>query len=352
MVMRSVILILIAAAWSFDCSAEDTITLNDGRTISGTIDKEDADNVTITLTNGDQRAVSKVRIAKIERGSMGAAAVAKGPEKAPETGEPKKIKPLGAKAEEPKITAEQLALVKEMGAIDPAKRQAALERFKREPETYLPAALALLNPKVATDEYTRIRILRAIGELGPLNEQTSKTLAYVSTHDPYVESRREACATIRKTGLDDAMRELLRYAQQDDINVRRAVAFALREIDDPRVLQSLVGSIPMPKVNANNAEPTGIDKPKYTLPTGPGGVNMPIYLPAQEVAGVAEDIDSPAAQLLKLIANKDLGSAPYTWANWYREKAGEISASERDEYRRNRTMRGRMGTPPSGSSGP
>ncbi|HYF51514.1 MAG TPA: hypothetical protein VEJ63_19020, partial [Planctomycetota bacterium] len=72
----------------FLCSAvhaEDTITLKDGRAISGTIVKEDDESVFITQ-NGEQRGIAKSRIAKIERGAKPAAAA---PAAEPKPADPK-----------------------------------------------------------------------------------------------------------------------------------------------------------------------------------------------------------------------------------------------------------------------
>jgi hypothetical protein len=338
-ILKLLAVMLVAGAWAGRGRAADSVTLNDGRTIEGTIEKEDADTVWIKLANGDQRAVAKVRIDKIYRSGQGEVAAGKPPEKG---GEKRSRQP---KDDGAKTSGAQVAVIKDLAAFDPEKRKAALEKIKSDADVFLPVMLAMLHPKQPTDEVTRVRILRAMSEL-QLNEQAGKTLAYVCTHDPYAEARREACATIRQAALDDAMRELSRYAASEEAATRYATATAMREIDDPRVLRALAASIPQPTVNANNAEPSGLDKPKYVLPTGPGGLNMPIYLPTQEVSGVATDIDSPGAQMLKLIARKNLGNLPHTWSNWFREKYGEITSSERDEYRDKRSVRSRLGVPP------
>ncbi|MFH0939804.1 MAG: HEAT repeat domain-containing protein [Planctomycetota bacterium] len=236
--------------------------------------------------------------------------------------------------------------IKDLGAPELVVRKAALEKIKLKKEKYLPTLLALMHPKQLIDEYTRIGILRALAALAPLTEQGSRVLAFVAVHDPYGEVRREACCVIRNLGNNAAMRELLKYAGSEDANLRRAVAIALREIDDPRPLAALIRAIPPPSGNVDLGLPTNIEKPKYLLPIGLCGVKIPIWLPTQDIAGTVTNIDSPAAQLLKMIAGKDLGSFFGTWYNWYREKIGEITASERNSYLDHRSMRNRMGVPP------
>jgi HEAT repeat protein len=343
---RFCILLLMMTFAAF--AADDVITLNDGRTVAGKIIKEDADSVFIQQ-DGEQRGIAKSRIAKIERAARPADA------KAPVAGNERPANknekpPLDEDAMRSQVvTAQQ---IRKLGSSDLDERTAAKVKILDGKNEMLPVMLAMLHPKADVDEYTRIGILRILVDFAPLTEQASKTLAFSAVNDPYAEARREACVTIRTLGDDIALRELIRYSSSEDMNMKKRCAIALREIDDQRLLASLIRAIPSPNVTANQGEVGGLSEPAYTLPTGPGGMNMPIYLPKQEVAGTATDIDSPAATLLKLIANKPLGNMQYGWFNWYREKLGDITAAERNAYKERRSARDRMGSPPSGSSSP
>jgi len=347
------LLLLLCAA----VQAEDTITLKDGRTISGTIVKEDEESVFISQ-NGEQRGIAKSRIEKID--PKPAAPV--DPKAAAAEPKPKTVMPAPAAlivqkpgAPEPIVmdlrsSGALIDKVRELGLPDPKARKTAQAEISAKKDEYMPAMLGMLHPKFDSDEFTRIGILRLLAANAPLTEVGSRMLAFVAIHDPHPEVRREACVTIRTLADDDAIRELMRFCQVEDATTKKAVAVALHEIDDKRLLASIIRAIPAPSVTANQGEPTGLDQPKYNLPVGPGGTKLPIWLPAQEVSGVATDIDSPAADLLKLIAKKDLGNMPYSWLNWFREKIGDISQAERDTYKEKRSLRGRMGTPP-GDSG-
>ena len=233
---------------------------------------------------------------------------------------------------------------KDLGAPEPEKRKAAREKVVQARLDAPPVLLAMLSPKQSTDESTRIGVLRALADSPPLTDQAAQTLAWTAVHDKYPEVRREACAAIRHLQDDRAVREVLRFGFAQDTNVRRAAAGALREIDDPRALATLVRGIPTPDVTANVTGPNGPLQPSLTVPAGPFGARLPLFLPRGEVSGTASDIGSPFVDLLRLIAGKDFGTLPPGWLNWYREKIGDIGAAERDQYRR--SLRERMNLPP------
>ena len=326
--------------------AEDAITLVDGRKLTGTITKEEADTVYIKLSDGDERGILRSRITRLERhylpGQKPPGAEGAGPKSA--VAEPAAPDPSKAVA----VLADQ---IRNLGSPSPPVRKAVLDKLQSIKAEAVPVMLALLQPKLDTDEWTRIGILRALVELAPLDETASKTLAFAALFDAYPEVRREAAISIRKLRDDGAVRELIKLANTEDGNLRRRLAVVVHEVDDPRILAALIRSIPQPSVTANQGPVTGGEAPAYVLPVGPGGLNIPIYLPKQEVAGVASDIGSPIAELMKLVAGKDLGSLPFAWANWFREKLGDISASDRDSYREHRSLRNRIGSPGSGSGG-
>jgi len=334
---------LIAAAGKLH--AEETITLTDGRTLSGTIVAEDDKQIIVKLPDGDQRALLKSRVAAIAK-----ATPAKPPVEPAPAGKPihvvkddmKELVPSGASTNP---SAERIAVIKELGASQPLRRQKAAAEILKDKESHVPIMLAMLHPKQPTDEYTRIGILRTLVDCVPLSDQAAATLGYMSLFDPYPEARREACVTIRTLADDRAMREIMKYAASPNAAIVRAVAVTLHEIDDPRVLLALIRALPQPSVTSSNvdaSEVSGLDKPAYQLPVGPGGASMPIFLPSGPVNGIATDLDSPAVPLLKQIAGKDLGNLAYGWFNWYREKTGEIGKTERDQYNEKRSIRDRM----------
>jgi len=238
-----------------------------------------------------------------------------------------------------------MAEFKDLGAPQPEKRKLAQEKVRQTRLDALPALLGMLHPKQDTDEFTRIGVLRMIAEFAPLTDQAAQTLAWAAVMEKHLEVRREACAAIRQLQEDRALREVLRYGLAQDAAVRRSAAQALREIDDARALAGLVRAIPMPSVNANVGMPNSYSEPNMTLPLGPSGARMPIFLPQQSISGVATDIGSPAVDLLKEIAGKDFGNLPFGWMNWYREKAAQIGAAEREAYREHRSARELMNAP-------
>jgi len=52
-----------------------------------------------------------------------------------------------------------------------------------------------------------------------------------------------------------------------------------------------------------------------------------------------------AADALKLVAGKDLGSSPFAWHHWFRQKIGTLTNADLERAYRNRTMRSRMNAP-------
>jgi len=312
-------------------AAEDTITLTDGKTVKGQITKEDNDHVYIEK-DGEARAILRTRITRIERVSV-------------------KTVPAVTEIKEPvsKLGEKDISILynelKDIGASDPLKRNAALAIARQKKDDATPVLLAMLNPKMPTDEWTHISVFRALADLAPLPDQAVQTLAWCAVFDPYPEARREACNTIRRLQDDRAIRQLLNYGLSENPKQKFAAAIALHEIDDNRILAALVRAIPMPSVNANLGEQGTISTPTVNLPVGPGGTRMPIFLPQGSISGIANDVSSPASDLLKLISGKDIGNMPFSWANWYREKNGEISADDRDAYKHNRSARDRMNAP-------
>jgi len=329
----------ICGAVSF-AHAEDTVILKDGKTVKGDVSHQDADNVYIKLADGEARAIPKTNIVKIERRKVVAAG-----EKAPDIPaapeQPQKI-PSPNERDVSKL----FNAMKDLGSSDPAKRAAALELAKQKKDEATPVLLGMLNPKLNGDEWTHIGILRALGELAPLNDQAAQTLAWAAVSDPFPEARREACNTIRRTGDDRAIRQLAASGTAENPKMRQSAAVALHEIDDNRVLAALIHAVPMPSVTANLGEPNGqLQRPDMNLPVGPRGTSLPIFLPKSDIAGTATDISSPAADLLKAISGKDLGNMPYGWVNWYREKLGETTEADRESYKENRSMRQKMNAP-------
>jgi hypothetical protein len=236
--------------------------------------------------------------------------------------------------------------LRDLGSPNAERRKAAQAKARDAKWDALPLLLGMLSPKAETGELTRLSAVRVLATFAPWTEQTSKTVAWAAVFDKHLEVRREACAAIRTIQDDPAIKELLRYGLAKDAAIQRAAAAALRELDDMRAIAALIQAVPMPNVTANMGEPTQVFRPDITLPVGPGGARLPIFLPqGQEVSGVATEVGGPVTDLLKLIAGKDLGNLPFGWLNWYREKAGDIGAAERDQYREHRSMRERMNAP-------
>jgi hypothetical protein len=355
------IVLLAACAASGVRAGEDTITLTNGRTYVGEITGDDAQTVTLKEKSGEQRAILKARIAKIVRTGdadnppkpiefKGLRVATPGEQPPPQQPQTPNVRPPlpGQAARAPETLRvhsndETLALVKDLGAPQPQRRQAAAEKILRDKRNEaLPLMLAMLHPKQPTDEYTRIGILRTLADCTPLSVQAAETIGYVAMNDPYPEVRREACATIRKTGDDRSLREIMKSANTEHNGTRKALAAVIHEIDDERMLLALIGALPQPQVSANFSEPQGLDRPAYNLPVGPGGVSIPIFLPQGDVAGVASDLETPALHILRDVAGKNMGNLSGGWMNWYREKTGEIGVDDRNDQYERRSMRDRM----------
>jgi hypothetical protein len=353
--------LLLLACCAAGARAEDVVTLDDGTVMKGKYLKEENGHIMLQQPEGEVVVIDKTRVKRME--------IAKPPMVAdgmkPPAAESEKTPPAAGNANanasakpeigkrdnqskmlNPEWAKPRMIEMEDLGAPELARRKAALDRARHAKDEYMMVMLAMLNPKLKTAEYTRVGILRALLELAPLTDEAAKTLAFSAVQDPYPEARREACRTMRYLADDRAIRELVRYAMVENNNaIKQAAANALHEIDDNRIYAALVSAIPLPQVNGNYGEPTGLDQPKYTVPGGPGRLNIPLFLPSQEVSGFAGDIGGPITDFLKSLARKDLGNLPYGWAIWYREKVGEIGKDERDAYRERRSLRDRSNAP-------
>jgi hypothetical protein len=217
-----------------------------------------------------------------------------------------------------------------LGSSNLADRKSALETIRQSGAQMLPVMLGMLGPKQTTDEFTRIGILRYLQEVAPLDDKASKVIAFTAVFDPYIEVRREACRLIRKLQDDVCMSEIARYASNNDGGVRRNVAFAAHEIDDNRLYYSIIRAIPQPEVNANAGD---VHTRIRSLPTGLGGLNVPVMTGTQDVAGTAANTDSPAAELMRNIAGKNMGSNSTGWLVWYGEKVGQVGSVDYEDAR-------------------
>lgn len=349
-------LVAFVAAVASVAHAEDVVTLDDGSIMRGKFLKEEDGNVYLKQADGETSVIAKSRVKRME---ITTPPTLVDPSKPPvaEKNDPKKgptkehTPTIGTRNNAPKTldpawANPRIAEMEDLGSPVLAKRKAALEKARQSKEEYMLVLLAMLNPKLKTAEYTRIVILRAMIDFAPLSDDAIKTVAYAAMFDPYPEARREACRTIRYLQDDRAIRELVKYAPLEaNTALKQAAAAALHEIDDNRIYAALAAAVPQPQVSANYGEPSGLDKPKYTIPSGPGGLNMPLFLPSQPVMGVASDYGGPVVEFLKMLARKDMGNYPYAWSLWYREKIGEIGREERDSYREKRSIRDRTNAP-------
>jgi hypothetical protein len=217
-----------------------------------------------------------------------------------------------AKADD-EATAELIAQISGLGSNSLAERKAALTKLQHAGAGALPVLLSMLDPKEKTDEFTRVEILRFLQDFSPLDDKASHVLAWVATHDPYLEARREACHVIRKAEDDGAIKQLVAYANSNDANLRRAVAAAAREIDYNPLIQNLIKAM-------QNTDDKSMQRTINTSPT--------------------PNPDSPASEIMRAIAGKNLGILSSNWEQWYKEKSGQALGSDYHEPRSARALMG------------
>ena len=306
-------LVILAAAAA---GSEDTVILKDGIKITGAITKEEKDAIFIREVNGEEHGIQRQDIAKVLR-----------------AGEVEKLAGVAAKPvpsmevkQSPQVeTATLIDKVNNLGSPVLAERKAALEDIKKLGASIVPILLGMLDPKQKTTEATRVGILRLLSEMAPLDSQASRTLAFDAVYDPHYEARREACRTIKVLQDDLAVSELAKYLSAGDPGVRSMAATAARELNDNRLFIAIIHSIPVPEVTANNGPASVTTR---GIPMGPGGMTMPIQTGTQDVTGVAQNTDSPGAEMMKQIAGKDLGTLPYAWLNWYGEITSQLTSAD------------------------
>ena len=336
------------ALFAASMRAEDSVTLDDGVVLKGKVLKEENGSVYLQQKNGETSVIDKTRIRRME--IVGSPELVDGTKPLPSA--PKEIGALiGARNNSPKNldpawAKPRIAEMTELGSPELAKRKAALEKAKSNKDEYLLVMLAMLHPKQKTDEFTRVGILRALLDMAPLSDEAAKTVAFSTCSDPYPEARREACRTIRYLQEDRALREITRFAfTEGNTSMKQAAAAALHEIDDNRIYGMMVSAVPSPSITANYGEGQGLEQPRFVIPTGPGGLRLPIWLPSQPITGVASEIGSPVTEFLKMLARKDMGNLPYAWQIWYREKVGELGKDDRDAYYEKRSLRSKANAP-------
>ena len=337
------LLVLLAACAELPAAEQpDIITLKNGQRVEGHVTREDDFAVFIQLPTGEERGITKARIDKVQR-----FAAEPLPPKTPGRSEPPKPE-LADTAAPATPEADIFEQLKDLGNPSPAPRKAAEGRARELGFKAVPILLGMLNPKLKIEPELRIGALRALSEHAPLDQQGAFTLGFVAMKDKDNEVRREAARVIRITKEDRATEYLIKFALGEDKAVQWEAARALREVNNDRAFAALAAFIPGPSVEAN--QPIGSTQSagrRMDLPVGPFGGKMPVYLPEGEISGMATNISSPASDALKLIAGKDLGGFPSTWAFWLREKTGLLTRDEiRDAYR-SRSIRDKMGTPPS-----
>ena len=342
--------------------ALDVIVLQDGRQVEGTLVREDEKAVFLKVEGGEERGIAKSRIAEIRRDGTarpaGATAPVADPSRVrvpvpanppPEIGAGlKKGGDLAPAAPDPgQLQGEMQELfseIKEIGHSNREQRKAAIEKAVKLGFRAMPVLLALFHPQQRAAPELRIGSLRALAQLGPLDDQGARTLGFAAMKDPEPEVRREACQTIRALKEDRALNYILGFALKEDKAVQFAAARALREIDDDRAFAFLARAIPPPAVNAN-PDTGNASVREVMLPVGPYGSMMPVYLPTSDVSGTVSNYDGPELQALKIIAGKDLGNFQGVWVNWLREKAGNFTQLEREDAYKKRSVKDRMGSP-------
>ena len=305
--------------------AEDVVILKDGKAMEGAITRETDDTIFIRENNGEEHGIDRADIAKVQRAKAAAA----------KNLAPDAAKKAGAVPATPASTAALIDKVNGLGSNVLAERKAAADTIKANGTAMLPVLLGMLDPKQKTPELTRVAILRILADFAPLDDPSSRTLAFDSVYDPYFEARREACHTIKKLQDDVAIAELAKYLSAQDPAVRSAAAFAVRELNDTRLMLALIKSIPIPEVTANNGPVTTNTR---GVPRG-NGMTGPVTTGSQEVSGVAQNTDSPGAQMIQLIAGKNLGNLPYAWLSWYGELTSQISSAD---YSKHNSARSKM----------
>jgi hypothetical protein len=324
---------LLAGLWASGCAAEEpsvVVVLKDGREVSGRLIREDENTVSLRTENGEERGIAKVRIERIVRGA------AQAPVASPQADEQKQL------------LAENRALLqelKDLGDTNRDKRRAAMARVSELGKRAESLLLGMLHPKEKMTVEHRLGALRALTTIGVLSPDGAKSVAWVALKDPDFEVRREACRTIRTLSDERAVGFILQCSVSEDVPSQRAAGWALREIDDLRSIAALVAALPPPQVSSsapNTDEPQGVWR---DLPTGSYGGKMPVFMPQGQATSGTASVGHPAADALKLIAGKDLGSSPQAWQYWFRQKIGALTSADVEKEYERRSLRERMNAP-------
>lgn len=345
-------LIVLATSLTFPSTldaaeGQDVVILKDGRKKVGKIEKETASAVFLEIEPGEVLPIGKERIKKIVR-SGEHNTDPRAPQSSRIGRKVKEPDPLAAavKAAQQGEAKRIYEALEDLGHSHRDRRKAALKRALDEGFRAVPILLAMFHPQQNASAELQIGALRALAQLGPLDNQAAQTLGWIAMKAKNREVHREACRTIRFLKEDRALQYVLQFSISKDRATQVAAARALREINDDRAFASLAVSIPQPTMNANVPESATDIREIPDMPLG-GSLRGPLFLPSREVQGTAENIMSPQAETLTMIAGKKLGGLPAVWVNWINEKAGTWTRQEREDAYRDRkgSLINRMGSP-------
>ncbi len=335
--------------WAAEHSNGDVVIYKDGRKKTGKIQSETETAVYLEIEEGEVLPIAKSRIDHVVRSGANTQV------------EPQKVLPEGDAAAPPKrnlhkpkpgptpkVDPETKRIydsIKDLGHSSRDLRNATMKRTLDIGFRAVPVILAFYNPRQKVSPELKIGGLRALAELGPLDNTAAKTLGWVAMKAQNREVMREACRTIQCLKEDRALQYILGFATSKDRGAQVSAARALREINDDRSFAALAGSVPPPKVNANVPQASAKVREIPNMPLG-NGLRGTLFLPENEVMGTAENLMSKPAETLTMIAGKKLGGSPGVWINWLNEKVGVWTQRERQEASRNRgSVLNKMGSP-------
>jgi hypothetical protein len=182
------------------------------------------------------------------------------------------------------------------------------------PEAEARALLGRLTSAVQPAEHIAAFKELAQRKPKPLPAQVSTELLRSALLDEDAEVRREAALTIKALDDREGKKNLLAAALRPKVTeeVRTRAAEAIRRVDDPVVVGALITLV----TNEIKSGVARLITPVEIQYIG-GLVSLPIHLPEIELIKAEGTITYPAFIALKTIAQRDLGSDPNAWANWY-----------------------------------
>jgi len=182
-----------------------------------------------------------------------------------------------------------------------------------------PLSKVLEQLKTTAQPAARLAALRDLAQLRPqpVPGEVRGELLRAILLDGDAEVQKEAVLVLKALDDQEGKRNLLAVALHPKVSaeIRARGAEAIRTLDDPILIETIVRLVTMEVRAAFSAEGPASRETAITSPNTP--LRLPIKLPSVEIDKFEGVVVVPALGALKIIARRDLGDDPQAWKQWF-----------------------------------